>query len=88
MAFSKIGLPRDQRQTSKILDEYDLLIVLGSDPARMSVHSEHSPMPAGVPIVQIGLVDHDLAKNFAAEIALKADVRESLRLLVPAIEAA
>jgi hypothetical protein len=38
--------------------------------------------------VQVGLVDNDLAKNFAAEIALKADVRETLRVLVPAIESA
>ncbi len=39
-----------------------------------------------MPIIQIGLVDNDLAKNFPAEIALKADVRETLRVLVPAIE--
>jgi hypothetical protein len=33
-------------------------------------------------------LNNDLAKNFAAEIALKADVRETLRVLVPAIESA
>jgi benzoylformate decarboxylase len=82
------ALPRNQQQTSKILGAYDLLIVLGSDPVRMSVHSEHEPLPYGIPIVQIGLVDNDLAKNFPAEIALKADVRETLRVLVPAIESA
>ncbi|WP_446680513.1 thiamine pyrophosphate-binding protein [Bradyrhizobium erythrophlei] len=82
------ALPRDQQQTSKILGAYDLLIVLGSDPVRMSVYSAHEPLPRGIPIVQVGLVDNDLAKNFAAEIALKADVRETLRVLVPAIESA
>jgi benzoylformate decarboxylase len=35
-----------------------------------------------MPIVQIGLVDHDIAKNYPAEIAVKADVRETLRALV------
>lgn len=80
------ALPRDQQQTTKILGAHDLLIVLGSDPVRMSVHSAHEPLPRGMPIIQIGLVDNDLAKNFAAEIALKADVRETLRVLVPAIE--
>jgi hypothetical protein len=44
----------------------------------MSVYSAHEPLPRDIPIVQVGLVDNDLAKNFAAEIALKADVRETL----------
>ena len=82
------ALPRDQRQTSSILGVHDLLIVLGSDPVRMSVYSAHEPLPRGIPIIQIGLVDNDLAKNFPVEIALKADVRETLRVLVPAIESA
>jgi benzoylformate decarboxylase len=38
--------------------------------------------------VQVGLVDWDLAKNYGAEIALKADVKETLRVLVPALKAA
>ncbi|WP_027582056.1 thiamine pyrophosphate-dependent enzyme [Bradyrhizobium sp. Ai1a-2] len=79
------ALPRDQQQTSRILGAYDLLIVLGSDPVRMSVYSAQNPLPHGIPIIQIGLVDNDLAKNFPAEIALKADVRETLSVLVPAI---
>jgi benzoylformate decarboxylase len=41
-----------------------------------------------LPILQIGLVDWDLAKNYGAEIALKADVRETLRVLVPALKSA
>jgi benzoylformate decarboxylase len=54
----------------------------------MSVYSAHEPLPRDIPIVQVGLVDNDLAKNFAAEIALKGDVRETLRVLVPAIKSA
>jgi benzoylformate decarboxylase len=53
----------------------------------MSVYSEASPLPEKMPIVEIGLVDWDLAKNFAAEIAPKADVKETLRALLPALEA-
>jgi benzoylformate decarboxylase len=64
------------------------MIVLGADPLRMSVHSEVEPLPEGLPIVQIGLVEWDLAKNYGAEIALKADVKETLRALVPALKAA
>jgi benzoylformate decarboxylase len=82
------SLPRVQPQVREILAPYDLMIVLGGDPLRMSVYSEVDPLPAGLPIVQIGLVDWDLAKNYSAEIALKADVKETLRALIPALKAA
>lgn len=79
------SLPRAQEQTSEILGAHDLLIVLGADPVRMSVFSEITPLPSGMPIVQIGLVDGDLAKNFPVEIALKADVRETLQVVNAAL---
>src|SRR5205807_6685592 len=82
------ALSRLQKQVREVLSPYDLMIVLGADPLRMSVHSEVDPLPEGLPIVQIGLVDWDLAKNYGAEIALKADVRETLRVLVPALKSA
>jgi benzoylformate decarboxylase len=82
------ALPRDQQKTAKILGAHDLLIVLGSDPVRMSVYSKHERLPPGIAMVQIGLVDHDIAKNFPVEVALKADVKETLRELLPAIAAA
>ena len=74
-------LSRIQTQTRDILAAYDLMIVVGADPLRMSVFSESSPLPDEMAIVQIGLVDHDIAKNYPAEIAVKADVRETLRAL-------
>jgi len=82
------ALSRSQKQVRELLAPYDLLIALGTDPLRMSVHSEVEPLPDGMPIVQIGLVDWDLAKNYGAEIALKADVKETLRALLPALKAA
>jgi len=82
------ALTRLQKQVREVLSPYDLMIVLGADPLRMSVYSEVDPLPEGLPILQIGLVDWDLAKNYGAEIALKADVRETLRVLVPALKAA
>ncbi|WP_024510582.1 thiamine pyrophosphate-dependent enzyme [Bradyrhizobium sp. ARR65] len=82
------GLSRLQKQVRDVLSPYDLMIVLGADPLRMSVHSETDPMPEGLAIVQIGLVEWDLAKNYGVEIALKADVKETLRALVPALKEA
>jgi benzoylformate decarboxylase len=82
------ALTRSQTQVRETLAPYDLMIALGADPLRMSVHSETDPLPEGMPVVQIGLVDWDIAKNFGAEIALKADVRETLRALIPVLKAA
>jgi benzoylformate decarboxylase len=78
------SLTRIQAQVREVLEPHDLLIAIGTDPLRMSVYSEIDPMPPGMTMVQVGLVDHDLAKNYAAEIALKADVKETLRVL-PAV---
>jgi benzoylformate decarboxylase len=82
------ALSRLQKQVREVLSPYDLMIVIGADPLRMSVYSEVDPLPDGLGIVQIGLVDGDLAKNYGAEIALKADVKETLRALVPALKTA
>ncbi len=82
------ALTRLQKQVRETLSPYDLMIVLGADPLRMSVYSEVDPLPEGLSIVQVGLVDWDLAKNYGAEIALKADVRETVRALIPALKAA
>jgi benzoylformate decarboxylase len=79
------ALSRLQKQVREVLSPYDLLIVLGADPLRMSVHSEIEPLPEGLPIVQVGLIDWDIAKNYGVEIALKADVKETLRALIPAL---
>jgi benzoylformate decarboxylase len=82
------ALSRIQKQVREVLSPYDLMIVFGADPLRMSVYSEIDPLPEGLSIVQVGLVDWDLAKNYGAEIALKADVKETLRVLIPALKAA
>src|SRR5215468_759807 len=82
------ALTRLQKQVRDILSKFDLMIALGGDPLRMSVYSEIDPLPEGMPIVQIGLVDGDLAKNFPVELALKADVGVTLQALIPALQAA
>ena len=40
------ALTRLQNQVREVLAPYDLMIVLGADPLRMSVHSEVDPLPA------------------------------------------
>ncbi|MVT66583.1 thiamine pyrophosphate-binding protein [Bradyrhizobium pachyrhizi] len=82
------AIARLQKVARDVLAPHDLLIALGGDPLRMSVYSEVDPLPDGLSIVQVGLVDSDLARNYGAEIAVKADVKETLRALVPALREA
>ena len=79
------GLSRDQRQVRGVLSKFDLLIALGSDPVRMSVWSEVEPLPDGMAVVHIGLIDWDMGKNFPAEMAVRADLRETLMALAPVL---
>jgi benzoylformate decarboxylase len=77
------GLSRDQKQVRGVLSKFDLLIALGSDPVRMSVWSEVEPLPEGMAVVHIGQLDWEMGKNFPAELAVRADVRETLAALTP-----
>jgi benzoylformate decarboxylase len=79
------ALPRDQGATRDILARHDLLIVLGADPLQMSIQGKVEPLPDAMPVVQIGLVDWHIAKNFAAEIAVRAEVKATLAALTPAL---
>ena len=78
-------LPRDQKFVRALLDKHDLVLSLGADLVRMSVMSETEPVPETISVVQVGLVDWELAKNFPATLALKADVRETIRALLPVL---
>jgi benzoylformate decarboxylase len=77
------SLSRDQRQVRDLLANFDLLIVLGADPVRMSVWSETEPLPPNLPVVHVGLVDWDMGKNFPVELAVHADLDETLKALTP-----
>lgn len=81
------GLSRDQADVRRVLSAYDLMLVLGAEPLRMSVWSEIDPMPETLRMLQVGLVDWDIAKNHAAEMAVRADVRETIRALLPVLAA-
>lgn len=72
------ALTRQQPSTRALLEPYDVLIALGTDPVRMSVYSPVSPMPEHLKIAQIGLNDWDIGKNFPVGLAIRADVAETL----------
>ncbi|MDG2203945.1 MAG: thiamine pyrophosphate-dependent enzyme, partial [Alphaproteobacteria bacterium] len=66
---------------------YDMMISVGADPLRMSVYSEIDPLPNGMSVIQIGLLDWEMGKNFAADMAVRGDVRETLCALIPILQA-
>ena len=73
-------LTRNQRDVADRLGAFDLLLCLGTDVLRMSVPGP-SPLPPGLAVVQVGERSADLAKNYPTELALQADVRETLAAL-------
>jgi len=82
------ALSRSQPKVRQVLSAYDLLIAFGTDPLRMSVDSPVDPLPDGMPIVQVGLIDWDIGKNYPVEIAIRADVRETFSALTSLIREA
>jgi benzoylformate decarboxylase len=80
-------LTRSQQQVKAALQPYDLLVFLGADVLRMSVHSAIDPLPEGVSVVQIGERDWELGKNYPAHTAIHANVKETLRALVTHLQA-
>jgi len=74
-------LGRVQPQVREVLAPHDLLVCLGGEVLRMSVHSPVDALPDGMPIVQISERDWELGKNHPTEIAVRADVGETLRAL-------
>ncbi len=77
------ALNRDQKYVRQVLSEYDLMLCVGADLLKMSVWSEVEPLPPTTRVAMIGLRDWEMGKNFPAEIALRADVKETLKALVP-----
>ena len=80
------ALNRDQKYVRRVLSDYDLMLCVGADLLKMSVWSETEPLPETTKVAMIGLRDWEMGKNFPAEIALRADVKETLKALVPLLK--
>ncbi len=76
-------LSRSQPKVRRILEQHDLLVVLGGDMLRMSAYSEVDPMPAGLKVIHISEREWELGKNYPTDYAVRAGVRQTLRELVP-----
>ena len=81
------ALPRIQTQVRSMLEPYDVLVFVGADVLRMSVWSEVDPLPPEASVIQLGLKDWEMGKNYAAEMAVRSDVRATLSALCPLLAA-
>ena len=79
------ALNRDQKYVRSVLSAYDLMFCVGADLLKMSVWSETEPLPESTAVAMLGQRDWEMGKNFPAEIALRADVKETLKALVPLV---
>ena len=80
------ALNRDQKYVRGVLSAYDLMFCVGADVLKMSVWSQTEPLPETTAVAMVGLRDWEMGKNFPAEIALRADVKETLKALVPLLK--
>ncbi len=81
------ALTRSQKQVRALLDPFDLMLCLGADLLRMSVYSPSAPLPDGMQVLHVSERDWELGKNYPTELALCANVKETLRALVPLLRA-
>jgi benzoylformate decarboxylase len=81
------ALTRNQKQVRAALEPYDLLVCLGADLLRMSVYSPVEPLPEGLPVVHVSERGWELGKNYRTDLAIQANVKETLRALLPIVRA-
>jgi len=79
-------ITRNQKRVRETLDSHDLLFMVGGEGLRMSVPSSVEPVPPDMPILQVGSRDWEIGKNYPAEIAIDADVKETLQGLIPILK--
>jgi benzoylformate decarboxylase len=52
----------------------------------MSVYSPVEPLPEKLPVIHLSERSHELGKNYRTDLALQADVKETLRALLPLLK--
>src|SRR5574341_916548 len=77
------ALTRQQKMVRATLEPYDLLLCLGADLLRMSVYSPVEPLPGNLPVIHVSERPHELGKNYRTDLAVQADVKQTLLSLLP-----
>ena len=77
------SLTRTQAKVRAALEPYDLLFCVGADLLRMSVYSPVEPLPPDLPVIHLSERGAELGKNYRTDLALQANVKETLKALLP-----
>ncbi len=80
-------LTRAQEVVRKTLEPFDLIFCLGADLLRMSVYSPVEPLPDHSRVIHLSERSWELGKNYRTELALQANVSETLQALLPVLRA-
>ena len=80
------ALTRQQKQVRATLEAHDALLVLGADLLRMSVYSPVEPLPPELTVIHVSERAHELGKNYRTDVAVQADVKQTLRALLPLLK--
>ena len=80
-------LTRNQENVRKTLEPFDLIFCLGADLLRMSVYSPVEPLPHHSRVIHLSERSGELGKNYRTELALQANVCETLQAILPLLRA-
>ena len=78
-------LTRNQKKIRQTLEQHDLMICLGADLLRMSPFSPVDPLPPGMPVIHVSEREWELGKNYPTDVAIRADVKQTLTALLSCI---
>jgi benzoylformate decarboxylase len=78
-------LTRNQSQVRATLEPYDMVLCLGADLLRMSVYSPVEPLPEHMQVVHLSERPWELGKSYRTDLAVAANVRETLDALLPVL---
>ena len=81
------SLTQTQTRVRAALEPYDLLFCVGADLLRMSVYSPVEPLPDNLPVLHLSERSGELGKNYRTDMAIQANVKETLRALLPLLRA-
>ena len=73
------------KQTQAILENFDVILILGVNTLAPLVYTGTPMIPAGARLIQIDANARELGKNFPAEVAVLADVRSGAEELIEAL---
>ena len=83
-----VGMPGNYSRecSNRILCEADLVFFIGSHAGGQVTHGYRIP-PQGTPVMQLDINAEELGRNYALDVGLQGDVRNTLRRMLTAAEA-